>query len=378
MAKKKPGKDAASSATHKLLEAQKIVELEADERVRLYRKQEAEIAHLKDTLSAVQAKRQQAEKELKEALLQTDALLATTAPNPATWKRLQAKSKDNSATPILCLNDWHSEESVDPATVNGFNNFNLELADARITRTFERAVSLIQHLGPSTPVKDMVVWLGGDLITGYIHEELMESNFLSPTQACLWIEERVIKGLKFLRQELKGLEHIRVVTNHGNHGRSSQRVKFKTGYKNSFEWLSYNQIARRFEDDPFFSFNISRGDHVYETIQDHVVRFHHGDRIKYEGGIGGVTIPVLKAIAQWDKAKRADLDIFGHWHQFLDHWKFVACGCLIGYSDYSLAIKADYQPPTQTLILLNKRLGKTMALPIFCEPAAMYRQASAT
>ena len=34
----------------------------------------------------------------------------------------------------------------------------------------------------------------------------------------------------------------------------------------------------------------------------------------HNAGIGGVHIPLRKAIAQWNKAKSADLDCMGHWH----------------------------------------------------------------
>jgi hypothetical protein len=61
------------------------------------------------------------------------------------------------------------------------------------------------------------------------------------------------------------------------------------------------------------------------------------------------------------------LDVFGHWHQFLQDWRWVSCGCLCGYNDFSVAIKADYQPPTQTVILMNGKYGKVAALPVFVE-----------
>ncbi len=36
------------------------------------------------------------------------------------------------------------------------------------------------------------------------------------------------------------------------------------------------------------------------------LHFHHGDEVKYQGGIGGIAVPLLKAVAGWDAVKRCD------------------------------------------------------------------------
>ena len=82
--------------------------------------------------------------------------------------------------------------------------------------------------------------------------------------------------------------------------------------------------------------------------------------------MGGITIPVNKSIAQWDKVSAADFDIFGHWHTFLlGYPKWISCGSLMGYSEYSVEIKAEFQHPTQTFIAIDKAKGLTLAIPIF-------------
>jgi hypothetical protein len=41
----------------------------------------------------------------------------------------------------------------------------------------------------------------------------------------------------------------------------------------------------------------------------------------------------------------------------------------MGFSEYSLSIKASYQAPTQTFIVLDRNYGVTAALPIFLTPS---------
>ena len=96
-----------------------------------------------------------------------------------------------------------------------------------------------------------------------------------------------------------------------------------------------------------------------------MLRFHHGDAIRYEGGVGGLTIPANKAIAQSNKSRTAYLDIFGHYHQMLDGGKFVSNGSLIGYNPYAIRIKASYEEPKQVFFLMERDKGKTAVYPIF-------------
>ena len=89
--------------------------------------------------------------------------------------------------------------------------------------------------------------------------------------------------------------------------------------------------------------------------------------MKYGGGVGGIYIPVNKAINDWNKTVRdVDLDVFGHFHQYIDAGNFVCNGSLIGYNAYAVAIKASFEPPQQAFFLVNRKYrSKTMATPIF-------------
>ena len=98
------------------------------------------------------------------------------------------------------------------------------------------------------------------------------------------------------------------------------------------------------------------------------VRFHHGDALRYMGGIGGITIPVNKAIAQWQKVNHVSFDIFGHWHQYLYHYPtWVCCPSLIGYTEFAVEIKAEFQHPAQAFIVINEGLGIAFSTPIYLE-----------
>jgi hypothetical protein len=95
------------------------------------------------------------------------------------------------------------------------------------------------------------------------------------------------------------------------------------------------------------------------------IRFQHGHMVKYNGGVGGITIPVNKAIGEWNKGIKADLDCFGHFHQLVDGNNFICNGPLIGYNSFALSIKAPYDVPKQTMFLMDKKRGRTCNWPIY-------------
>lgn len=275
------------------------------------------------------------------------------------------QSKSDATAAIVVLTDWHAEEDINPKMVNGLNKFNPTICEKRVQRAVRKALEVMDAWKRTWPIDELVAGILGDFIAGYIHEELQESNHMSPSQATLFTEKLLADAIHTLHTETK--LPTRVVTCFGNHGRTTKKRRIKTGAFNSYEWLMYHFLARDLRADTGVSFQIGDGYHNILDVKGHRVRFHHGDAIRYQGGIGGITIPVNKAIAAWNKSTPAALDVFGHWHQYIDDWRWVSSGCLCGYSDFSVEIKADYQPPTQTLIMMSKNHGKVAALPLFLE-----------
>jgi hypothetical protein len=275
------------------------------------------------------------------------------------------RPKVSESVAVVAASCWHVEENVDPKVVNGINSFNLEIADARITKLFQHALRLVEIERNGTDVDTLVFALLGDLMTGYIHEELLEGNDLSPTETILWLQKRIIGGLKFLREK-GGFKKIIVPCCIGNHGRTTAKKRVATAYKNSFEWLMYHILADAFDNSEGTPVEFAVGNSYFNYLQvyEKTLRFHHGDNLSYQGGVGGISIPVNKAIAAWDKTRHADLDIFGHWHQTLADRKWVSTGSLIGYNAYALSIKAVSEPPQQSFFLFEKNRGRTVTTPI--------------
>ena len=276
---------------------------------------------------------------------------------------IRESGNDSEATAIVLASDWHIEEIVKSIKVNGMNEFNLDIAKKRIEQFFQNTLKLVEKEKKNAQINTLILALLGDFITGNIHEEHLENCSLRPVEAMIEAQNMILSGIMFL---LKNSKLNLVIPCHvGNHTRITKQVHVSTEQGNSLETFMYYNLKNYFRGNKRVQFLIAEGYHSYVTIYDYIIRFHHGHNMRYGGGVGGIFIPAFKAISQWQKIKSADLDCFGHFHQFRDGGNFVCNGSLIGYNSYALSIKADFELPKQVFFLVDKkRKGKTVTTPI--------------
>lgn len=307
------------------------------------------------------------ESELRERLRQL-IVLHERSGNPEPIKP-QHSSGTEEAVAVAIASDWHIEEHVDPAKVSNHNAFNLEIAKSRIENFFQGVVWLtkLHSTGSHTyKIDTLILAILGDVITGYIHEDLRRSNLLSPTQASLYARDRLVAGIDYL---LKALPNLKLVVPccPGNHGRTTDKPLVDQAIENSYEWLLYNILADNYRNNPRVEFILPTGAFVYQNVYGLTIRWHHGDYVQYQGGVGGVSIPLRKAIDSWNTEQYAELNVIGHWHQMLDGNDYHISGSLIGYNAYARRIKARWEPPRQSFFLIDKERGKRCVSPIYVD-----------
>lgn len=309
-----------------------------------------------------------ANRELVERLRLVEAELAIMSriKVPGRAFRISArKGTGSQATAFLVASDWHVEEVVHSSHVNGLNEFNKRVCEERVRRFFEHGLRLVEKERNATRIDTLVLALLGDFISGSIHEELVEGNRLLPVHAVLEVQEYLAGGIRYL---LDGSDLSLVIPCHsGNHGRMTKKVHIATEAGNSLERMMYSALAQRFAHEKRVTFLVSEGYHSYLDVYGTVVRFHHGHAVKFGGGVGGLTVPLNKAVYGWNRGRRADLDVLGHFHQFFDGGNFVVNGSLIGYNDFALAIKASPEPPVQAFFLIDSKFGKTVVCPVILD-----------
>jgi hypothetical protein len=256
------------------------------------------------------------------------------------------------------------EERVDPRKVSGLNEFNLDIAKARSVSYFQCVLRLTRLIQQDIKVDHLVLPLLGDFVSALdVHEEIAEQCALPPMEAILFAQGLLISGYEFLLNNSKLA--ITSPCHVGNHGRTTLTSRLSSENGHSLEYLMYHAINAYFRNEPRIKFNIAEGYHSYQNIYGKEIRYHHGHMIKYAGGIGGVFIPAFKAISQWNKGRVAHYDIFAHFHQRKNGGNFMSGSSLIGFNTYALGIKADYEPPSQNLMLMDKKRGLTCEWPIY-------------
>lgn len=323
------------------------------------RRQRAEIADLKARLQRTLDALEQTRFELATATAANDARREVEPIVPR-----ERTSMMREATFVALASDRHIESTVTSEQVNGVNEYNLEIAKRRVERYFGGAAYLARYHADHFAIRDGILWLGGDLITGYLHPDNVETNSLSPVQAIATLQGWLADGIRSML-EGTGVDTLRVICNSGNHGRITDKMRAASREASSIEWLLYHQLAREFADEPRVQFTLPAGSFTYVRVYGKTIRFSHGDDTKYGGGVGGIMIPIRKAIARWQTVRHADLNVIGHYHAYHDLPDLVVNGSLIGYDAYAMSIGAMYEEPQQGFFLMDSKRGKTMPASIW-------------
>jgi hypothetical protein len=274
-------------------------------------------------------------------------------------------SKDESVAFVIA-SDWHYEEMVRSSETNGLNEFNLKTADARITSFFRNAVKMLQKEQKDATIKTLVLALLGDFITNSnLHDDTPEFCQLGVFEALSAVENHIIGGIDYILDNTD--VNLVIPCSVGNHSRVTKKIHITRETSNSLETILYAHIARYYKDNKRVQFNLPTAYLSYLTLWDKfTVCFHHGHAVSYGGGIGGITVPMNKAIGNWERNKKADLYVSGHFHTATDGGKFLVNSSLIGYNGYAVFIKASYEPASQWFFLVNKKHNrKTITAPIF-------------
>ncbi len=326
---------------------------------------DAELAKLRAEVAVYQKRYKAALAQIDRERERADSLVSLKGIGSAKPLTKTVKGTKHPATMVVLLSDIHCEETVRPETVNGLNEYNLDVCERRLAELWSRFFAMLEHERQLCRIDRVCIWLGGDLITGMIHPELAEENSLHPLAAIRWIGERLRGFIDAVSDQAK---EVVVATSCGNHGRTTEKLRTNEA-DTSYEHHLYLTM-RAAETKKNVRWQVGDGHLNYVDLDGFRVRFCHGHAIRYQGGIGGIHVPLNKAIAAWDATTRANLTCIGHWHQF--SWgrsgRYVTNGSVVGHSAYAVRIKANYEPPCQAAFVIDHgRHEVTKAYPLFCD-----------
>ena len=300
--------------------------------------------------------------------------LAAMKPEPPKWV-VSHKAPKSSGVPMTMWSDWHYGETVNRDEMNGTNEFNRAIAKRRVRRLVETTIDLAKNHMTKPKYPGLVLCLGGDMISGDIHEELAETNDGSVQQSVLEVGELLIWGIEQMADAFKRLYIPCVV---GNHARTTRKPRAKRRVYMSHEWLIYQHLERYFKNDKRIQFSIPGASDAAFTVAGHRFLLTHGDTLGTKGGDGliGALGPITRGSIKVGRSEAhigRDFDtlLMGHWHTYIprsDASAVIVNGALKGYDEYARTLlRLPYARPSQALWWVHPKHGITAQWPVWLE-----------
>jgi hypothetical protein len=320
-----------------------------------------QVATLKAQLTAYQ------KDELTARYVRTKIMgLAEAQPTPPVWLVANKASKSSPGVPTLLCSDWHWGEVIQASQVGGVNAYNLEIAHARAKRLVSVAIDLLNNHMVNPKYPGFIFALGGDMISGDIHDELKETNDIPLVPAVLDLFGVLIWCVETLADSF-GRIFVPCVT--GNHGRNTQKIRAKDRAFTSFDWMLYCMLERHFQNDKRVTFMVPDGPDAFYKVYEHRYLLTHGDQFRGGDGMIGALGPIIRG----DHKKRSrnnqvglgyDTLVLGHWHQLIQMNRLIVNGSLCGYNEYAYAGNFPFETPKQALWVTHPQHGITFSIPV--------------
>lgn len=268
--------------------------------------------------------------------------------------------------PMTIWSDWHWGEVVRRDETGGANMFNRKIALARVEALVDKTIGLLRNYAGTHPdYPGIWVCLGGDMISGSIHEELRETNWGTVEEQALEVGDALAGALLRMADEFSEV-HVPCVV--GNHGRKAHRPPAKAKVRENREYGVYKSLARQFADDPRLHFYVPEETDFYFSVYGHRFLLTHGDSLGVKGGDGiiGALGPITRGTIKVSASERQigrdfDTIIMGHWHTYIPRSEAVAAivnGTLKGFDEYArLMLRARFAKPSQALWLVSPKYG---------------------
>lgn len=301
--------------------------------------------------------------------------LSAINPNPPKWTVKPRGKTGHGSIPMAFWSDWHYGERVSLAETGGVNEFNNAICKERVKRLVEGTIRMAKGFAfrdGSAPPPGIVVALGGDMISGDIHEELAETNEGTPQQGVNDVLDMLIWGIDTLKKEF-GKVFVPCVI--GNHPRTTKKMRAKQAVFLSYEWNMYCMLERHYRNDPDVTIFVPSETDAYFKVAGQRFLLTHGNMMGVKGGDGiiGALGPIARGSVKMRGSESKigrdyDYLIIGHWHQEIWLPRVIVNNALKGYDEYArLFLRADPSRPSQCLWFVHPEHGITARISVYVD-----------
>jgi len=324
---------------------------------------DSEVRELKKKVEVL-AKENLAHQRLKDSLIKAETHVA----KPPKWLTKNTPAKGAPGVPTIFLSDFHWGEVVDEQAVNGINKYDREIALKRFKNVVDTTIDLCTNHMVNPKYPGLVCALGGDMISGDIHDELAENNDGTNIEHVLDLLDNMTWALE---RFAKVFGKVFVPCTYGNHSRTYKQYRHKQAAKTNYDWMLYNLLARHFKNDKRIQFQIPTGfDTVYKVYGVNYL-LTHGDRLGVAGGTGivGMLGPIARGVQKikqeyHNRNKTIDYVLLGHYHQYISLKGTIVNGSTKGYDEYAYSNRFTSERPQQALWFTHPEYGVTFQVPV--------------
>jgi transposase-like protein len=321
---------------------------------------------LRDEITRLRGELDKANRSLNNAEDLREAVFGLGKPVAPASHRIDLSARAPTAeAALLFQSDEQWGEVIDAEEVGGLNGYNRHIAAARLRRLIETAIRC--SLPPYAPAPPPVFYycMGGDSLSGGIHEELAETNDLSSIPAVMDYCANVRWAIETLRDRL-GCPIV-VVRVPGNHDRTTPKRRFKKYNETSLDTIISWHLETTFKDDDRVTFLVPRQNDALFDVLGWRFLLTHGDMMGTGGGTGyigpvaSITKGHRKLVETYQQVgQRVDYVLTGHYHTAVETEYGFGNGSLPGYSEYArLLIRARPAPPVQWFLNIHPEHGVT-------------------
>jgi hypothetical protein len=285
---------------------------------------------------------------------------------PAWALRPAKKAFAGPGVPTLFCSDLHWGEVVHASQVGGVNSYSVAIANERLRTMVEVAIDLLFNHIRMPDYPGIVFALGGDMVSGDLHEELTATNEMEIMPVVLDLWAALAWAIGRLADRF-GRVFVPCVS--GNHGRNTHKIRAKGRNFTSFDWLLYHFLAKRFEADKRVTFLIPDGPDAHYSVMGRKYLLTHGDQFRGGDGLIGALGPLIRGDHK-KRSRNAQIDmpydtmLCGHWHQLVQLERLIVNGSLKGYDEYAYSNNFGYEPPRQALWVTHPDQGITFSAPV--------------
>jgi len=260
--------------------------------------------------------------------------------------------------PAIMLSDWHVGEVIQKDEMEGFNEFNYQIAEDRIFGIVASFLNWVEVQRKIYNISTVSVLGLGDWVSGNIHAELLATNeFPLPVQtakAGLLLGEVLVR----LSAHFDAVNVDEVGAD--NHGRLQPKPQAKQKSTNSMSFLVHTIANQYSAKQGNIHVTEAAGIKMVTEIAKHSFLMEHGDTVKAYMGIpyyGMNRERGREAMKRMGTDKAFNYMALGHWHVpgFVEG-SVIVNGSLSGTSEFDHSV-GRHSEPCQVAFMVHPKHG---------------------